>query len=147
MGNDYENTVKPQYQLLTEQDIQYIHINALEILENIGIKVDHLEGETMLLNNGCKKLENGAISFPAELVERCLKTVPSEIRIYNQLGEEAMILGGRNNNFGTGTDLVKTFDLKTKEYRQTVLQDVANIIRFVIAKNLKRKQFFFIYRI
>jgi len=126
MKNNYENNVKPQYRLLTKQDILYFHLNALEILENIGIKVDHPEGETMLLKNGCKKLENGAISFPAEIVEKCLKTVPSEIRMYNQLGEEAMILGGRNINFGTGTDLVKTFDLKTKKYRQTVLQDVAD---------------------
>jgi len=102
VNTDYESIAKPHFNLLSKKDIQYIHTNALKILEEIGVKVAHKEGEKLLLEHGCKQLENGAISFPVELVEKCLKSVPSEIHIFNQKGEEAMILGGRNNYFGTG---------------------------------------------
>jgi len=126
VNTDYESIAKPHFNLLSKKDIHYIHSNALKILEEIGVKVAHNEGEKLLLEHGCKKLENGAISLPGDLVEKCLKSVPSEIHIFNQKGEEAMVLGGRNNYFGTGTDLIKTYDVRTGEYRLTVLQDVAN---------------------
>ncbi|MFX0061712.1 MAG: trimethylamine methyltransferase family protein [Candidatus Hermodarchaeota archaeon] len=126
MNKGYESIVKPQFNLLSKKDIQYIHTNALKILKEIGVRVDHDEGEKLLLEHDCQKLENGAISLPVDLVETCLKSIPSEIQIFNQKGKDAMLLGGRNNYFGTGTDLLKTYDLRTGEYRLTVLQDVAN---------------------
>ena len=35
---------KPQYRLLTEEQIKQIHLASLEILSTIGVKVSHDEG-------------------------------------------------------------------------------------------------------
>lgn len=126
MAPTYNHAVQPRYHLLTAEDISYIHEQALKILSDIGMRISHEEGLRLLINNGCVLKESDIVTFPRELIEKCLKTVPSEIIVYNRLGKEAMRLGGRNNYFGTGTDLIKTVDLHTQEIRPTTLQDVIN---------------------
>ena len=68
------------------------------------------------------------VQIPNWLVEDSIGSAPSRVTIYNQNGEEAMRLEGRNIHFGLGTDLISTQDLRTGETRPTLLQDVINLI-------------------
>jgi len=116
----------PKYRLLTEDQIKEIHCASLEILETVGVQVFHSEAARLLDDAGCRKKENGIFQIPNRLIEDAIHSVPSRITIYNQVGEEAMRLQGRNVYFGLGTDLVTTCDLETGETRESTLQDVAN---------------------
>jgi trimethylamine--corrinoid protein Co-methyltransferase len=121
--------VHPNYHLFTQEQIEEIHRTSLEILEAIGIRIPHKEAIQLLQHAGCQVDNGDIVHFPKGLVEECIHSAPRHITIYNRLGEEAMRLEGRNNYFGTGTDLIRTIDLETGKARPSCLQDVVNAAR------------------
>ncbi|MHA2007341.1 MAG: trimethylamine methyltransferase family protein [Promethearchaeota archaeon] len=126
MLDNKKKNCKPQYKLLSEEQIEQIHLGSLEILADIGVQVSHEEGLKLLEKNDCIIEDNNMVRIPNELVEECVRSAPSIISIYNRNGEETMKLGGDNIYFGLGTDLLRTVDLKTDKLRPSVLQDVKN---------------------
>jgi trimethylamine--corrinoid protein Co-methyltransferase len=123
----------PEYRILSESQIERLHHGTLEILETVGVKVFLPEAVAMMADAGCRVFPDGTVRIPAQLVEDCIHSAPSSIRIYNRLGHEAMRLEGRRVHFGLGTDLLKTYDLETGELRNSCLNDVANASRIADA--------------
>ena len=126
MEGNSQTHARPTYRLLTQEQIDTLHHATLEVLETVGIRVDHPEAVEMLRSSGCKVIDEKIILFPTKLVEACIQSAPSSIMIYNRMGDTAMNLTGRNVYFGLGTDLVKTIDPITGQLRSSVLQDVIN---------------------
>ncbi|MHB0878576.1 MAG: trimethylamine methyltransferase family protein [Anaerolineae bacterium] len=120
---------RPQYRLLTDEQIAEIHLATLEVLETVGMQVLHEDAVEMLRAGGCRVVDGNVVQFPNWLVEEAIRTAPSRITIYSRDGQEAMRLEGRNSYFGLGTDLIRTRDLATKGARPSRLQDVANAAR------------------
>lgn len=133
MALTQNSQVRPSYRLLTQEQIEEIHRASLEVLETIGIRVPHPQALQLLKENGCQVKDGEVVLFPNWLVEESLRSAPSRITIYNRLGNEAMRLEGRNNYFGTGTDLIRTIDLETNKARISCLQDVINAARIADA--------------
>jgi trimethylamine--corrinoid protein Co-methyltransferase len=120
---------RPNYRLLTEDQIQELHRATMGILETVGVRVLNDEGLQLLQDAGCRVKDGNVALIPEALVLACIESAPSAITIYNRKGQEAMQLEGRNSYFGMGTDLISTLDLETGEIRPTVLQDVVNAAR------------------
>lgn len=139
MIEEINSHCKPQYRLLTEEQIKQIHLASLEILSTIGVKISHEDGVNLLERNGCTLGENQRVYIPNSLVEDCVKSAPSLIILYDRNGEEAMRLGGRNLYYGLGTDLIRTIDLSTDKLRLSVLQDVKNAA--LVADNCQNVDF------
>ena len=110
---------------LSEQDKTAIYDAALEIIGTIGMRVHHPEALELLRAAGCAVTEPDLVCIPRELVEKARATAPAMIEVFDRIGEPAMSLGGFNSYFGTGSDLMSTYDLETGERRQSVLADVA----------------------
>lgn len=126
MNNISNNHCQPKYKILTEEQIKKIHLASLEVLETVGVRVFHEEGIQLLKNAGCQIKKDNTIQIPNWLVEESIHNVPNRISIYDRNGKEAMRLEGNNIYFGLGTDLIRTYDLKTREIRRSRLQDVVN---------------------
>lgn len=120
---------KPQYRLLTEDQIKEIHRASLEVLESVGVRLLDQEAVDLLRDAGCRVKGQNIVEIPNWLVEDCIRSAPSRITIYRQNGDEAMRLEGRNIHFGLGTDLISTQDMETGEIRPSRLQDVVNAAR------------------
>ncbi|MBN1319092.1 MAG: trimethylamine methyltransferase family protein [Anaerolineales bacterium] len=118
--------VIPNLNILTREQIGKIHQATLQVLENTGVRVAHEEGLQLMRDAGCRIKNQDIVLIPDCLVEQCLDSAPSFLAIYDQKGDEAMQLGGRNNYYGLGTDLIRTQDLYTGKTRPSVLQDVVN---------------------
>ena len=118
--------VRPDYRLLTEEQIEHIHQATLSVLQITGVHVGHTEGLQLLCDAGCSVRDGDIALIPGDLVEECIRSAPSEVMIYNRQGEEAMQLSGRNRYYGLGTDLITTVDLESGETRPSMQQDVAN---------------------
>src|SRR5512136_125921 len=131
MNSGFKSQVVPSYRLLTEDQIKEIHLASLDILENVGVRVNHDEAVAMLAAAGCRVKPGNVVQIPGWLVEECIHSAPSRITIFNRRGEEAMRLEGRKIHFGLGTDLIKTFDVRTGELRPSTLDDVKNAARVV----------------
>jgi trimethylamine--corrinoid protein Co-methyltransferase len=129
MGEFSEAAATPRYRVLNEEQIRTIHAATLEVLETVGVRVAHDEALTLLRDRGCRIGEDNIVCIPAALVEEAIRSAPSSVTIYNRDGAEAMRLGGRNNCYGLGTDLIRTQDVRTGITRPSVLQDVINAAR------------------
>ena len=119
----YDHCV-PRFRLLDEAQIRRLYHAILRILEEVGVKVLHKEAVDLLVSHGCRVKDNQVVLVPSFLVEEAVRSVPSSLLIYNRKKEPVMDLGGRRIYFGTGTDLPKTIDLKTRAIRNTTADDV-----------------------
>jgi trimethylamine---corrinoid protein Co-methyltransferase len=124
--------------VLSEVDKRKIYGAGLRIAETVGMRVTHPIALELLAQAGCS-LTSGLVRIPPRLVEHARRSVPSLITMYNRNGEVAMELGGYNSYFGTGSDLLETWDLETKELRESTLDDVARAAR--LADNLPNIDF------
>ncbi len=129
MNSGFQTECRPGYRLLTEAQIQEIHLASLEVLETIGVRLLHEEAILLLQEAGCRVKPGQIVQIPNWLVEECLRSAPSRLTIYDREGQEAMRLEGRKIHFGLGTDLIKTQDLETGQIRPTRRQDVVNAAR------------------
>ena len=84
MLDDIKPRCRPQYRLLSEEQIKQIHLASLEILANIGVQISHEEGLNLMEKNECEIGDNNIVRIPNWLVEDCMKTVPPQIIIYNR---------------------------------------------------------------
>ncbi|MBW2122003.1 MAG: trimethylamine methyltransferase family protein [Deltaproteobacteria bacterium] len=129
MDTGFRPQCVPNYRLLTESQIQEIHLATLELLDTVGVRVLDGEAVELLRHAGCRVAEGGVVRIPNWLVEESIRSAPSRITIYNRDGEDAMHLEGNKVHFGLGTDLIKTYDLHTGELRPSRLEDVINAAR------------------
>lgn len=129
MNTGFRSQCIPEYRLLTKDQIEEIHLATLEVLESVGVRILDEEGVQLLRAVGCRVKKDNIVHIPNWLVEECISTAPSRITVYNRKGDDAMHLEGNKVSFGLGTDLIKTYDLKTGELRPSRLQDVINAAR------------------
>ena len=121
------------YRLLTDAQIKRLHTATLDILETVGVRVEHDQARRMLADAGCRIAENGNVRIPGQMVEDTIDSAPSQIAVYNRLGEKALQLEGHRIHFGMGTDLAKTYDLDTGELRASLLKDVQTAVHIADA--------------
>ena len=113
--------------VLSEAKCQAIYDAALGIIADVGMTVPHLAARELLVGAGATVEGEDLVRIPRELVAKARETVPSMIPVYDRSGELAMKLGGYNSFFGTGSDLMSTYDFETRERRQSVLADTARM--------------------
>ncbi|MFH1139489.1 MAG: trimethylamine methyltransferase family protein [Pseudomonadota bacterium] len=124
-------TFQPYLKVLNREQALAIHTAALEVLEKIGVKMEHPEVRRMLLEKGCRAGLEDWIYIPSFLVDEALRSAPRQITLYDQLGGKAMPLVDNNTFYGTGSDTTFTLDLETGERRRARLRDTANFARLV----------------
>jgi trimethylamine--corrinoid protein Co-methyltransferase len=115
----------PRSRLLDDSQIMRIHHAVLRILDEVGVRIHHDEARDLLISHGARIKASNIIRIPSFLIEDTIASAPSNLVIYNRNKEPVMELGGRRIYFGTGTDLPKTIDLKTREIRDTGAEDIA----------------------
>ncbi|MHB9150421.1 MAG: trimethylamine methyltransferase family protein [Thermoleophilia bacterium] len=114
---------------LSEENKRDIYLSALEVMSKVGMTVYHEGAKSALLEAGCTLSAEGRVLMPRHLVESARLSVPSQVDVYDRDGDLAMELGGYNSYFGTGSDLMSTYDLDTGEHRSSTLDDVARAAR------------------
>ena len=131
MQSQESPTKQPVLKVLNREQALAIHTTALEILEKIGVKMEHPGVLEMLADAGGRVFDGDWIRLPAFLAEEAIRSAPRRIILYDQQGEPAMDLRDENFYFGTGSDTTFTVDLETGERRRTSLADVARFAKLV----------------
>jgi trimethylamine--corrinoid protein Co-methyltransferase len=122
-----------QSRLLSDTQIQEVHLASLHILAVTGVKVEGEEALELLRTAGARVMENGLVRIPAHLVEEALRSAPETVTLYHRDRKDKMVLEGNNIYFGTGSDTPFTYDLESGEKRRTVRQDTADFAVLVDA--------------
>ncbi len=123
------STWKPSLTLMDQFRIEQIHCAATDILQDIGLNVHHPDMRSKLEQAGAKLGGEARVYLTPEMVEGAIETAQKDIVIYNRLGEPAMSLGANQIYFGTGSDLIYTYDVENGDHRVSILEDVARSAR------------------
>jgi trimethylamine--corrinoid protein Co-methyltransferase len=116
--------LRPNIHFLSDRDKDKIHQAALRILDEIGMEILHDDALALLKNAGCSVENQHKVKIPKALVQKCLNSTPSNIAIYDRLGNHAMDLGEYRSYFGTGSDLIFSLDSEKNQRHQCILEDV-----------------------
>ncbi|MBN2503705.1 MAG: trimethylamine methyltransferase family protein, partial [Anaerolineales bacterium] len=97
----------PQFAVLSERQLEDLHLGALEVLRRTGVRFHHEEALEMLKDAGAFISDGNLVKFPAHLVEEAIASVPARITMCDRNGEAAMYLEGERVYFGTGSDCLR----------------------------------------
>ncbi|NVM02124.1 MAG: trimethylamine methyltransferase family protein [Candidatus Helarchaeota archaeon] len=126
--------MRPVFQLLNKDEIEEIYLNALNLLEDFGIYFEKRESLDLFKKAGCKiDIEKKIVYIPRSLVEESLKSVPSELVLYNREGKKVISLSGNNTIFNPGSAAINILDGKTLEIRKPVTNDFIDFIKLTDA--------------
>lgn len=116
--------LSPQFSVLSDSQMQDLHLAALEVLRRTGIRFFHQGAVDVLKNAGAFVSDGNRVKIPARMVEDAIASAPSRVIMCNRRGEPAVFLEDRTVNFGTGSDCINFLDYKTGEHRKFVTQDI-----------------------
>jgi len=121
--------------LLSKEDMHKIHEQALLILENTGILIDHPGALQMLQEAGARvDLDAKLAKFPPELVMNCLKTVPRSITLAGRDPNHDLLLEPKGKMYSRNTGgMAHIRDMETGQVRPAELTDVADFAKLIDA--------------
>jgi trimethylamine--corrinoid protein Co-methyltransferase len=119
----------PQFTLLSETQLQDIHLAALEVLRRTGIRFHHQGAVELLKDAGAFISAGNLVKFPASLVEQALSSAPGRIIMCDRDGQPGMYLEASKVYFGTGSDCLNLLDPRTGQHRQFVEADLTDAYR------------------
>jgi trimethylamine---corrinoid protein Co-methyltransferase len=117
------------YRMLSDAQLDEIHLASLEILRRTGVRVNEAESRALLQEAGCMVTNGSLVRFPPAVIENAIAAAPARIVMCDRTGEPRMYLEGQRVNFGTGSDLPNTIDLESGERRPSLLSDVRHAAR------------------
>lgn len=123
----------PQFRILSDRQIQDIHLATLEVLQRTGVRIYDEDGLELLRRAGARVADGNLVHIPEHLAEWALRVAPSRITIYSRDGKPAMYLEDNKVYAGTGPSLPNMIDPYTGERRAVCKQDVANVAKLVDA--------------
>jgi trimethylamine--corrinoid protein Co-methyltransferase len=121
-------TKYPKLDILNQEQIRELHAATLEILRQIGFKLEDPKARELLLEAGAWE-DQDRIKVPENLVIDALDSAPTRIPMHDRLGNMTMPLELGKVFFGTGSDTIYTRDKKTGERRRAMIQDVEDFAR------------------
>ena len=116
----------PQFAVLSESQMEDLHLAALETLRRTGIRFYHPEAIEMLHKAGAFVSDGNLVKITAAMVEDAIATVPGRIIMCDREGAPTVFLEGTKVNFGTGSDCLNLLDPETGEHRPFTQQDLIN---------------------
>jgi trimethylamine--corrinoid protein Co-methyltransferase len=122
--------LRPKIQVLDEEHKNKIYTEAKEILENLGIFLENEDAQELFNKEGVAH-DGSRYFIPSDLVEKCLRTVPNEIKLFDREGKEHITLANDNVHFDPGSAAILYFDEATGEIRNAVKEDFVRFSKVV----------------
>jgi len=128
------STFRPTLRILDDKLIEDIISEARELLGKYGIKVENEEAMQLLGDAGAKiDRDKRKAYISQDLIDKCLKTVPSSIKVYNREGELALELEGDNVYFDPGSGGLRIYDYESGEIRPPLTADYIKLTKLTDA--------------
>ncbi len=124
------STIRPKLELLSAELVRTIIDEGLAVLETHGIFIENEEALGLFQEAGMTV--DGAtrrVFIKPLLVEKCLATAPSTIKLYDRRGERSHTIGGDTVHFDPGSAAVKILDHRDQTERAATTDDVVNFVR------------------
>ncbi|MCS7252991.1 MAG: trimethylamine methyltransferase family protein, partial [Armatimonadota bacterium] len=126
--------MRPAIKLLSDEFVERIVGEALDVLAKVGVLIEHDGVLSMLGDAGAKvDMANKRAYINDGLVWRCLKSAPSRVRLYDRDGNMAFELCGMEVYFTPGSAALNILDAKSGEIRRATSHDAIAFARLADA--------------
>ena len=118
--------------ILTDDEINQIHLGTLEVLDQTGVFVENEEALDCFENGGARvDRKTKIVQIPPYLVEEAIRSAPSKVILAGQDPRHDLVLEDTRIHFTTFSEGVMINDLNTGENRSPVKQDLIDTARFI----------------
>jgi len=122
--------MRPKFEILSQEQVQYVLSDAHRLLNEVGVRVQSEVTRTLLSESGAIVNKDGDIvKIPIRVIEKALKTAPSNFQLFNQQGSAVITYGGDHVHFDPGSSGVHVLDSDTLEHRPAISTDMVKIIQ------------------
>ena len=117
--------MQPRLTFLSDEELKRLHTNALDILENVGIRyesrvcLERLEAEGQKVD-----FDSGIAWLKPDLVERCIKSAPRAITLGARNPKHDIVVNGTGFHIATNGQASFTQDHITGERRNGTVKDL-----------------------
>lgn len=124
--------MRPKFRLLSDNLIDRIVSEGLELLKDPGVKIHNEEALSLLSDNGAEvDLDEKVAHLPEDIVIDAIDTAPSEFTLYTLDGEPAVSYKGDNVHFNPCSTALTILDSKTQRQRPPVTEDLVRFVKLV----------------
>jgi trimethylamine--corrinoid protein Co-methyltransferase len=129
MGNPIKRNV--QFSVLDKKKIEAVHEKTLYLMDKVGMKISGDHAHECLKKHGIPVDGAGIAHIPVKLVEKALKDVPKELKLYTREGKEAMVIDstGKQCYFGTHADQLEFVDPFEGRVRPFLKKDIKTMCK------------------
>ncbi len=120
----------PLLEMIDNQKVERILAEAYLVLEKVGVLIENEEAIKLLESADVRvDRKNRKAYFPLSLIERCVKSAPNSITIFDRTEQPAMALTGNNIHFDPGSAALTILDWESQRQRKPVTQDLIHLSR------------------
>lgn len=124
--NKFSFSNLPRVHILSSESIRVIHEASINLLEKIGVLVQNGYVLKLLKDAGCVVDARQRVKIPEYLVNECIKSTPSSIKVYSRDGKHDLQVEGDNIYFNPGSAAVSILDSET--IRTPTLKDLVDLV-------------------
>ncbi len=111
--------------MFTDDELYDVHLATLDLLWNVGVKVESEEARQILSDSGCiLDPVTNIVKIPAHLVEDALRSIPKTFRACGRDSKKDWICENNRPGFVNFGEAVQMIDPHTREIRKAVRKDV-----------------------
>lgn len=125
MRVNMQNQATAGLKLLSESQMDELHLATLEILDRVGVNFFDDEALQILADAGAR-VEGNRVKIAPWMVQEALASAPCRVPMGDREGNRAMFLEKGHLYYGTGSDTPYTMDIETGERRFAGKKDVEN---------------------
>ena len=120
-----DNSRSPTFKMLPQEKLDPNLEEAFMTLEKIGVFVENEEAVELLSQGGARISDDGKRAYiNSTLIEKALKTAPSQVTLYDRGGNKASDVGGNNVIFDPGSAALFVYDFSEHKIRKPQTADV-----------------------
>jgi trimethylamine--corrinoid protein Co-methyltransferase len=120
--------------MFSDDELDRIHLATLDLLWDVGVRVDSSQAREILHGGGCTVNEkSGMVKMPAYLVEDAIRTCPPTFRACGRNPEMDFVCEKDRVGFVNFGEAPQMIDVHTKELRKPVKKDVDEATRLLDA--------------
>ncbi len=118
--------IRPQIKVLDADYKNKIFNEAKNILETQGVFIENEDAIELFTMNGITH-KDSRFFIPSDIIDKCLSTVPNEIKLFDREGNEHINLKSDEVHFDPGSAAIFILDVNTGDIREALTED---FIRF-----------------
>jgi trimethylamine--corrinoid protein Co-methyltransferase len=116
--------------VFTESELDDIHLATLEVLERTGVFVEADDARDIFKDGGCSvDGETRMVRIPPHVVEEAIASAPSRFVLCGRDPKNDFVLEPGRVAFTNFSEGIAVVDMETRQIRDSMLQDVADIAR------------------